>query len=210
MWPKANPNPKYPIDKKWFVAKLQEKEITQRKMAAALGVDPASVSVLLSGNRRLQLAEAEVIAQLLNEPVVDVLRHAGVSVEAGSAESVPIVGWIDDENVVHFKRPATGQRTVEAPPGVPSGCVALRYETQNTLGSRDGWLIFFVPGSVVDVDALGRWSVVDVDGKTVLRVINRGHSRGSYKLTSHRAGIAPGEAGSVRAATPVLWVRCLG
>lgn len=206
----SSPAMKYPIDRKWFQSKLVEKSITQRKVAAALGVDPSSVTVLFAGNRRLQLAEADILADLLGEPVAEVLKHAGMDVNAGSADSVPIIGWVDDGNEIHFKRPATGSRSVEAPPGTPSDCVAVRYDTSGTLASRDGWVVFFVPRPNVDIDAIGRWSVVDVDGKSMLRVIQRGHTRGSYKLASHRVKAGTEETAVVRAATPVLWVRCLG
>lgn len=73
------------IDTKWFRDKLQARQLSQRRLARQIGIDPAGVSLLLRGQRRMQLAEAAAIARELGCTLNDVLEHAGI--EAGGAHT---------------------------------------------------------------------------------------------------------------------------
>lgn len=68
------------IDRDWFRTKLTEKNRSQRGLAKHIGIDPGAVTLMFKGERRMQLHEAEAIASFLGEPVIDVLRAAGLPI----------------------------------------------------------------------------------------------------------------------------------
>lgn len=64
---------------RWFQNRLADVRISQRKLAAHLGIDPAAVSLMIRGKRKMSAAEAAEMARLMNVSVDEVLRHAGIS-----------------------------------------------------------------------------------------------------------------------------------
>lgn len=67
-----------PIDTGWFKGVLADRQISQRQLAFKIGMDPASMSLMLRGKRRMTLHDAEVLAKNLHLRVDEVLYHAGV------------------------------------------------------------------------------------------------------------------------------------
>lgn len=191
------------VDTRWFKGLLADRGINQRVVADALGLDPASVSLMLRGRRRVQLGEAAQLAELLGVPMDDVLAHAGVDPEAGAVRAVPIVGWIDDRGEVHPQRPG-GPRKAAAPLGMPDGAVALRFQTRD---QSDGWLAFYVPTGNVDQDAVGRYSIVRSGVAWYAASVKRGYRRGRWTLTPMRDGDKVLEDIEVMSAAPVLWIK---
>ena len=63
------------INKTWFVNKLKNKNISQRKLATLLDIDPAAVCYLLNGKRKMSVQEAKKIALILHCNVVDVINQ---------------------------------------------------------------------------------------------------------------------------------------
>lgn len=72
------------INKSWFRDKLAEKQISQRQLAKRIGIDPAAVSYMLSGRRKMTMDDANNIAREICVSVVDVMKHAGLSVNASN------------------------------------------------------------------------------------------------------------------------------
>jgi transcriptional regulator with XRE-family HTH domain len=62
----------------WFRAMLKQKHISQRRLAMEMGIDPAAMSRILHGTRKLQLGEAKQIAGILGVQLSDVLLAAGI------------------------------------------------------------------------------------------------------------------------------------
>ena len=87
----------------WFRTKLTEKRRSQRQLARHLELDPAAITLMLRGERRMQLEEARSIAAFLGEPVTDVLRAAGLPLKDEAAkEQTPtriVASASDDETV---------------------------------------------------------------------------------------------------------------
>jgi len=75
------------VDKKWFFDKLRERKLTLRGLAQHLKLDPAAVSRMFSGERKMQIEEAHAIAKWLHVTATDVMFHAGV---ARAPEGPPI------------------------------------------------------------------------------------------------------------------------
>ena len=70
------------IDTRWFKDLLSDKRLSQRQLAKRMDMDPAAMSLMLRGLRKMSAAEAAEIARQLGVGVDDVMAHAGVSVIA--------------------------------------------------------------------------------------------------------------------------------
>lgn len=66
-------------DTRWFQNRLADQRLSQRRLAAMLNLDPAAVSLMIRGKRRMSAAEAAEIARFLGVSVEEVLVRAGVS-----------------------------------------------------------------------------------------------------------------------------------
>lgn len=178
--PAAKPN------YKWFKDALSDRRLSQRELAKRLDMDPGGLNRRLKGKSRLQIADAEKLAIILEVPVADVLRNAGVkdmrdiATEGGR---VPIIGWVDSELTVHTGKPK-GAGTVEAPPIPIADLKALRFVTAASVAdSFDGAVAFYREGTGVPAEAMGRPCVITTGtGLRVLRVLRPGYSRGRYNL----------------------------
>lgn len=194
------------INTRWFKERMADRHLTQRKVAKSLELDPAAISLLLRGQRRLQMDEAAEMAQLLGVPLNEVLVAAGIDPEAGAKGAVSVVGWVDDSGEVHMKRP-DGPRKVAAPMGMPEAAVALRYQTR---GPTDGWMAFYVPATEVPADAIGQMCVVKLaskDGGIFIRAVKRGYGRGLYNLVGLQLEQGSLDGVQLAWAAPVLWFK---
>jgi transcriptional regulator with XRE-family HTH domain len=90
------------IDTRWFQDRLADKQLSQRQLAARLRLDPAAVSLMLRGRRKMSVAEAAEIANYIGVEVDEVLRHAGAhplysSLETPRGDTTIVVGQGDVE-----------------------------------------------------------------------------------------------------------------
>ena len=67
---------------KLIKATMNDKKITQREMAYFLGIDEAAFSRVLSGQRKLQHREAEILAIQLGIDFHDILAIFGLTSES--------------------------------------------------------------------------------------------------------------------------------
>ena len=65
-------------DKHWFKVRMAELGHTQRALAKILDLDPAAVTLMLQGKRKIEVKEAVALARLLDVSVEEVLSRVGV------------------------------------------------------------------------------------------------------------------------------------
>ena len=189
------------IDAKWFRARLKDARLTQRALAKQLGIDPAQVTHLFAGRRRMQLDEATVIAQFLNTTVEDVLNHAGLPVQADGKRSLMLAGYVDHVGEVHIER-GEHAATVTAPGSLDPGTVAVRSRSPDMLR---GALLFFKPGETVDPASIGRLAAVRLaGGPWLIRTVQPGVEAGTFDLYWPTTLI---EGARLGAAVPILWIK---
>lgn len=197
---KTNPD----VDKAWFREKLAEKGKTQRALARYMELDPSGVSLLLDGERRMQLDYAEKIARFLGEPAAEVVRRSGLDIERRSAggqadKRIQITGYVDGAGEIHLTKP-TGSTTA-IPATTPADAVAVRMEG----GFAPGAAIVYVPAAEISVEAIGRLSVIEIKGGTkYLGVPTTSHERGRFNVSLPKSNMNDIE---MKSATPVLWLR---
>jgi transcriptional regulator with XRE-family HTH domain len=188
------------MNSQWFQDRIKAEGKSQRALARVLGIDPAQVTHLFRGRRRMQLDEASTIAQFLGVQVEEVLRHAGLPVSGGSRK-VKLAGYVDEHGELHLSD--APESDVEAPALAPEGTIAVRMRTSEML-MRNA-LVFFRPAAGVDPAAIGRLSVVRIGGGPwLLRSISPGVEPGTYDLAGQRGDIV---GARLSAAAPVLWIR---
>ncbi len=193
------------INTGWFKDRIAMKQMSQRKLAKALGLDPAAMSLMLRGRRTITPQEAEKMAAELGVPLTTVLEQIGLDVTAGASAKATIRGRTDDAGRVVMGR-VEGPRRVEAPIGMADDAAAIRATRENF---TDGWLYFYQPTDTITMDAVGRLCVAQVAGKDEwhLRVVRRGYSKGTWTLADPLGSHVPIENVRLSTAAPVLWIR---
>lgn len=202
------------MNARWFQNQLETKQITQRKLAKALKVDPSAVSLMLHGKRKMHLDEAVEFAKLLGVPLDEVLANAGIKTSevAGSAKSVKIIGWVDKNLSIHRETPK-GVKSAPSPIVGGDKLSAVRF---HTVGSKyeglDGAVVYFEDRDTIHSDILGKMCLVKLNGSKTeskewfFRVIRRGHIPGHYSLYSTTGELLE-ENVTLRSAAPVVWMR---
>lgn len=192
------------INKAWFQDQLARIKISQRTLAKRIGLDPAAVSYMFAGQRKMTMPEAKAIADVLMVPVTEVMRQAGIEV-LDDVRKVPIAGYIGQGSVVTLL-PSGTHDTVMAPADVPAGSFALQVRMVQT--TFDGWL-YFVAGIQEQPDAiLDRLCVVALDdGRMLQGIVRRGYKRELYNLVLSPDGGAVLENQAISWAARVLWIQ---
>lgn len=185
------------IDTKWFVDRLADRKLSQRGLARHLGLDSSAISLTFRGKRQMKLTEAAEIARLIGAPLEEVLKHAGVHEATGGAKAA-LGRYIDDTGEI---RPTEEDLTVDAPPNLPDGCVAI----QSRAGDHtDGWLYFLKLPSGINPEAMGRFSAVRVkNGVTTLALVSRSYQPGRYRLS----GVLSADAAELDFAEPIIVIQ---
>jgi transcriptional regulator with XRE-family HTH domain len=193
-----------PMNTKWFRRQLQDKHLSQRGLAKLLNIDPAAVSLMLRGQRRMTLAEAHRISEILGVATSEVLREAGIPTDDG-IKRVPISGICGSEGIVQLLAARTHEKVV-APADVPSDAYAIQCREPGHC--KDGWLLFI---SAAQQDPRERLEAMNLcaltDGRQVLAYIRRGYRRDTYNLTLITDAAKLMQDQQVSWASPVLWIR---
>ncbi|MDP3853815.1 DNA-binding protein [Phenylobacterium sp.] len=76
------------FDAAWFEAKLAERGLTRRVMAAATGMSEADLALAFKDQRELSAEEVGIFADLLGVPAAEVALNAGVSTPVPGQEDL--------------------------------------------------------------------------------------------------------------------------
>jgi transcriptional regulator with XRE-family HTH domain len=202
------------VDYNWFKNTLQTKGISQRKLAKILQLDPATVFHLIHGNRRLQLSEANKIADIVDTPVEEVLEHFGIHLKPSKMPQgfVKIAGYLDSDLILQTKGLA-GKREIQNP-FTEKNITVLRAQTVGSeFEGLDGCLFFIRgihPGQkpTIDPETFGKPALVQIAGdeKLRLRVPRRGYGSGRFNLYAI-SGKTMEEDVVLEASHPVIWMK---
>ena len=183
------------INKDYFTERLRAIKLSQRQLAKKIDIDPAAMSYMLSGKRRMTMPEAKAIADVLMVPVTEVMRQAGIEV-LDDVKKVPIAGFIGTGATVTLLPKGTHDM-VMAPGDVPHGTFAL--QIRNPGSAYDGWIAFVSGQQQPATDLLDRYAILATsDGQMLSAMIRRG-----YKQKLHNLMLLPD--GSVLENREVAW-----
>ena len=124
------------VDTNWFRDKLADKRSSQRQLAKHMSLDPAAMSLMLRGKRRMSAAEAADIARFLGVDVQEVLTRAGVD-STHPTKTRDQGGWGASPTATHLT--AMGEPTesmFDLPVPLADGGVAV-LRLPHRLGSAD-------------------------------------------------------------------------
>jgi plasmid maintenance system antidote protein VapI len=79
------------LNREWFLEKLKDKNKSLRGLARHFSIDPSAASRIFSHGRKMQIDEADKMAEFLEISVQEVLHHAGVTIDAGPPKAMSIV-----------------------------------------------------------------------------------------------------------------------
>lgn len=204
------------VDTQWILRQIENRELTQRVIAQALSLDPSSVSLLIRGRRLLKLAEAKTLAEVLNVPLSELLERFGLvldEVENGPrAKNLKIEGWLDALLVLRGVRDPAGMLRGSKSAPMPFRDAEIRVARCQTAGTEfegfDGALVYFKTEKRVDLECLGKLTMIKLVGadELRLRVIRRGYTAGKYNLFSPSGRMIEEEV-LVEATLPVVWMK---
>ena len=84
------------FDASWFDAKLAQRGLSRRVMAAAAGMSEAELTLVFKDQRELSADEVAAFAELLGEPAAEIARQAGIS--------TPVPGRSPEERIGALER----------------------------------------------------------------------------------------------------------
>ena len=187
----------------FFKNRLRDRDISQRKLAQLLKLDPAAITLMFRGERRMQPSEAKVIAELLGLPITQVLREAGIEV-TDDVQPVPIAGSVDSTGRITLMPVNTHER-ISAPADVPREGYALQMRAFGD--AQDGWMLFVSDSSSAPDDHLDRLCAVSVkDGRAVVAFVRRGYRQGLHNLMLWPSR-EPLHDQALASVSPILWLK---
>ncbi|MDP2619887.1 MAG: helix-turn-helix transcriptional regulator [Hyphomicrobiales bacterium] len=204
------------IDVKWFQDRIRDLGLSQRRVSKLLERSPNTLSLILTGHRRVSHKELPRLAQFLDTTPDELLKRLGAETPGTVRDGdVEIIGTVDEMDRI---TPETAARRVAAPSQfrLTRTLRAVVFETAGTGHDwMHGWALFYEQPArprAVDADTLGRLCVVEVGDKPGAYVcaIRRGIERGRYDLLHAFRGDLMVGGVVVRSAAPVLWIRTEG
>lgn len=196
--------PNNKVDREWFRDRLGDMKMSQRKLAKHLGLDPAAITLMLRGERRISTEEAQEIAALLSVPVTEIMRRAGVDVR-DDVRKVPLTGYLTQESVV--EKIGKGEpEFIEAPADVPGGSFAVQVRDHQS--PHDGWIMIVSGDKVEPERVIDRACACSTQGgKVVTGIIKKGYKRGTYNLVITATKPRIIENAEIEWASPILWIK---
>lgn len=176
------------IDQKWFLKKLADQRKSVRGLARHLNLDASAVSRMFSGQRKMQMDEAQSIARFLNAPLAEVMRHAGVAKDLdGLPTRILLAATINEKGIVsRLKDPKPLPQSIidRAQAAITSdrnSCViaAQIRASKGPLAMWDDAVVLFDPTDRVHGDAIGSLAICrKMDGEQMLVRVERARKTG--------------------------------
>lgn len=192
-----------PMNTDWFRQQLAARKLSQRGLARLLDLDPAAVSLMLRGQRRMTNEEAHRISGVIGSPITEVLRQAGIEVNDDIRRS-KVAGFASETGTVTLFSKKTHDKVV-GPADTPDGTYAIQIRAPNT--TMDGWMLFVSPAEQDADDNLDKLCTVAIEtGEQVISVLRRGYRTGTHNLVNYPNMNIRQDCKVVWAA-PVLWIK---
>ena len=194
-------------DKAWFQDQLARRGMSQRELAARMGLAPSMISYIFNGERQVGLAELKSLTEILQVNAEELIRRLGFSV--GRSTHVPIRGYVNDDCTV---APAPEPLTqVDAPPGVSRDGYALQLRSPSVgVSIWDGLLCYVSSGlQTKPAEGVGQMVVAHtVDGAGYCGLLSRGYAPGTYNIMHPRSGHVC-ENLDIQGVTTAHWFRAI-
>lgn len=145
------------IDSAWFMARLADRRLSQRRLATLLHKHPSAVTMLFKGRRRMQLNDASIIAQALGTTLEQVIEAAGIDMPPGGGALMLVSGTIEAPSSKVVSKPPTPARRVHRPVNCSDDVLALCVQAPASPLHR--WILYYASTQQFDPAAVGRLMV---------------------------------------------------
>lgn len=191
------------MNTEWFRQLLATRKLSQRGLAKLLELDPAAVSLMLRGQRKMTNEEAHQVSLILGVPITEVLRQAGIEV-TDDVRRVKVTGYVDKESEVTLFPKRTHDRVV-GPADCPDGTYSLQIRYPNS--PKDGWMYFVSPSEDDPRAHLGQLCCVAISsGEHLVGFVNRGYRSGTFNLVRGNGNALRTDA-DLTWASRILWIK---
>lgn len=172
------------VDKRYFESLMTAKKLSMRGLAQKMGKTHSQLSLMFTGQRRMQLEEAAQLADILGVPLARVAEAAGVGKVRYGGRRVDVIGSMNGKGVVDLNGSGIIERTITPSPDLPDETVAVQARTADTPNSwMDGWVFFCIKADKIEPDAIGRFCLAKIEaGDTVLATVRRGYRDNTFNL----------------------------
>lgn len=190
----------------WIKNRLRERGVTIERAASALGTYKAMLHRIVSGARPARPDEIIKMADLLGITTIEALRRFGYAVPE---LRIDLIGRVNADGRVIFFAPDQ-VRKVDSPADAAADTRALIVDAPHSrLAIYDGAVMYYAPSPVVDAQATGRLSIIEISEQAapVLGILN--HLAAGRKRVTIIGGIETLETKSILTAAPVTWIRNL-
>lgn len=192
------------MNTEWFRQVLASKKLSQRKLAALMELDPAAISLMLRGQRRMTNEEAHQMGIILGVKTTEVLRQAGIAV-SDDVRHVKVTGHVDKGEVVTLFPRRTHDKVV-GPADCPEGTYALQKRAPGH--PHDGWMLFVSPAEDDPRAHLGELCCVALEnGEHIVAFLQRGYRSGTFNLINGADGQSLRTDASVAWASRIIWIK---
>lgn len=192
------------MNTEWFRQLLATRKLSQRGLAKLMELDPAAVSLMLRGQRKMTNEEAHQVSLILGVPITEVLRQAGIEVSE-DVRRVKVTGYIGKDSCVTLFPKRTHDKVI-GPADCPEGTYAL--QVRNPGSPKDGWMFFISPAEDDPRANLGRVCCVALEnGEHIIAVVQRGYRTGTFNLINGSNGEAVRTDAGLVWSSPILWIK---
>lgn len=172
------------VNKRFFDDLMSDKRLSLRSIAKQMDMLPSQLSLTLNGKRRMQIAEAVKLSQILGAPLAELMIAAGIEEARQERRRCSVVGHINGNAEIELVPKGTAER-VMLPDGVTDGSVAIQYRTADSgMSFADGWLIFCQSDQQDPTELIGCFCRVKITGgPEVIGTVRRGYDSGTFNVT---------------------------
>jgi len=160
------------MNKQWFLDHLTRLNMSQRRFASILNIDPSSLSKVLTGQRKLQSIEAIKTAEMFGCSIDELYQEFGLT-KRFEQTSHQINFFYDESGEM---TPSDEEAYID---NLPTELLII--QCRNNL-LFDGWNLFFEP-KPMPVES-GVFGFLIGDNKKFIGVAKRGYSKNEYRLTT--------------------------
>lgn len=171
------------VNKRFFEDLMKDRRLSLRSIARQMDILPSQLSLTFNGKRRMQIAEAVQLGQILGASLSEVMIAAGIEEARLDRRRCTVIGHLTGTGEVTPVENGAVER-VMVPDGIPDDVFAIQARTMDSPFSyMDGWLYFGKKDRQEASDLLGCFALVKIEGGAlVVGTIRRGYSSGTFNI----------------------------
>lgn len=190
-------------DKSWVLEQFSRRNLTQRDVASQMGIDPATLSYTLKGDRRLNLNELKQLSEILHLSTAEIMARWGFPMKL-EQPTMPLRCYVMDDCTL-AKTPEP-HALIPAPTGLATDSYAIQVRSTEHPNAYWNGTTCFVPRGHFEIAHCLSYLVVaeTSEGRTLFGELSRGFEPSTYALT-HPLSKCRHDGLSLISVAPINW-----